>query len=488
MREGVKTRVALLGVASLALVACGGKIRDDGDGDGAGPGGPGEDAGAEVGFGFDAGLDGADADVVVPLPDAPTNVSPTAVALLGVTPENWAIVRDSSGALRAAPLDGSPSFVVAPSYVEARVFDHVAFADVGHGTLVAWSLAGGARTLSTSSSIVGAVASADGTRVAWLETHDGVDDYRVAFVDGSGAALVSSVPSSSPCTHARAGSVGGYAIESTCEPASPTYDVLGIDLARGAPTMNVAPSLYASVDASARWAFVVLAGRDGMLARLDGSAQNKVASDVSSMGVFVPDASAVLVPTGARNAIVRVDVASGSSSPLGVNGTISYGDVSPDGETVLVDSGGGILALSSTHAPATSRSIGAGVVVGTDQLVGPFAVHASFTADGGFALFERSGGLYALALDADAASSVPLVGATHVGAVLPSRGSQIVSSVIGTPIDLFVVDARKPSTPTHLGVLPARHDFGLTADRAHVVWIEASGANKGLNVAPLPAP
>jgi hypothetical protein len=480
-------RVVVLACAAAWVAACGGKIRDDGEGSIDDGSGGGHDAGLDgsVEVGLDAG---DDADGVVPLPGVPTTVSPTAVALIGVTPENWAIVRDSAGALVAAPLDGSTPTTLASAFKESRVFEHVAFAEISGGTLLAWSHVAGLHTLSTRSSIVGAVASADGSRVAWLETHDGTDDYRVAGVDGSGATLVSSVPSSSPCTHARAGAVGPYAIESTCEVGAPTYHLIDIDLDRAAPLVDVAPALYASVDSPATWMFVVVAGRDGVLARLDGGARSTVAHDVSSMGVFLPDDSAVLVPTGSANAIVRVDVASGTSSPLGVSGTIGYGDVANDGKTALIAGAGDALLLSSTDAPAVVKSIGAGKIVGTGAFVGPFEAHASFTADGAFVLFERAGGLSALALDADPTSAVSLAAATHVGAASTTSKAQVVFSLVGASNDLDVADARVPSSTSKLGALPTPHDFGLTADHRHVVWIETSGAKKGLNVAPLPAP
>jgi hypothetical protein len=75
-----------------------------------------------------------------------------------------------------------------------------------------------------------------------------------------------------------------------------------------------------------------------------------------------------------------------------------------------------------------------------------------------------------------------------VGAAAITSKAQVVFSLVGASNELEVGDARAPSTSSKLGGLPTPYDFALSNERRHVVWIEASGAKKGLNVAPLPAP
>ncbi len=469
----------------------------------------------DTGTGFDAPLDtGVDAG---PQPVGTQLQTGNSLTLWGVTSDGFAIYTDDvAQMLYAAPLGGGPAALIAPVSASRGTFYYgfttnkvaLMWSAIGQsslvGSLIVWSSAGGAHTLTTASRAFLAAVSSDSQHLVYLDhaTSQGTGDMLGAAVDGSGVTtLLAGLGDFQNCPPYPIFAGSNAAVVPHCD--NPDASFSGATVSAFAPPAwtrtDVFTNVYPGVNADPAGAQVLASGNAGLMVAPVGGGSSTLIDPIGAYGFFSSDGMSVLYNDN-NGALKRSPIASPAPVTLVAGGVFGLLGLSPDQssalsyqnfnpQTYLTD-----LDLASTVSPGPITVLSS---TATAAVPGSYTLGNSFTEDSSHALYYTNFNVmsYVGTLTAfDVNTSSPTVLGQNSTAAWASGPSKVVFSdnyvaLGGTSpaVDIESVDTATSSSPTHV-VGGANPQFYMSpaADQIVYTWSEQPGPRAGLYVVPVP--
>jgi hypothetical protein len=415
--------------------------------------------------------------------------------VLDTTADDFAIVKGSTGAM--APLEAHPLTGGAVQTIDAAYQKHVTQGKVVFswsavdanslaGTLVAWTSAGGAHPLSTSSTSYAASSSPDGQFAIFADnaTSDGLAfDLKVGKTDGSISAATSLTNRSAdtmscPAVFQFVASkwfVASCATDADAGVSNATID--SVDPTTGVTTSvatNVGMMSGFSLDSAGTHLFYIDALGKGQLLTLGSGTVAVDAAETITSGFLVPDGSAVIYATAA-GALKKATLGGGAPtlSTLVATNANQILATAPNNQLVLYSSsydsnnGGDLSLVQLTGTPAPVSLVATGFIYGD-----------AFTADSSFALYfdnpaaNLTADLHAHPTGAGAAQTIA-TGVWNEGALMGAKivyNDDFVSTGKNTGrADLKWVDVAAGGAPTLIAT-QAELDFIVSQSKKYVIY------------------
>jgi hypothetical protein len=463
------------------------------------------DGGATDAIADDGSDDAPDIDSGSPIG---TRIQSGAARLRGVTRDDFAVYSNAAGDVFAAPVAGGSAVkittIVEPAQVTIAgkaVFVWPTFNPSNFvGALTVWTAASGAKTLTTTSLVDQAAASADGAYVIYSANLNGsgtFGDLVLSKSDGTGAVTLVSGNDFDSCTPIL-GFAGGYAVATHCETAAPDGSTPPKTLSSYLLPAGTKTDLLNDVgffwnaDDSGSKIFTATAAGDGKVVPVTGGAATAIDTSVAS-GLISGDGTTVFYRTSA-SALKRSPVA--SAAPIALQST---------GVAIVrgISSGEGFLMFASKRDSSTDLTDLFLASLVTPGPAVPLVTTTTGAVYGDRFTSDATRALYYSAVDdvsqIGTLQALPVAGgnATTLGQAVwrnrASTGAKVVFNDNFTPLgdtpgraDLRVVDLAQSAAPTLLAP-QADVEFALAASRTKVVYTwNVTTAKGGLYVAPVP--
>ena len=429
-------------------------------------------------------------DPLAPPPiDSAAGAHGAELSLVGVTADDWAIVREAraeGGVVHALALDGTSAVEIDARSDVAVIRNRVVFSLAG-ARLTAWSPSSGAHVVSTAAAglDVAVAANAEGSKIVWGELHHGSAEtvaMMVASVDGTQPTVA--IAAIDPACRPRSVTRGARVLLDVCDPSRSVSTLQVIDTTDGLATPLVdSVSSWSVDDAGVSVAAIVKAPSGRLEAMVLPTSGDGPILDVGQtdgpLATILGDGSAVVF-TDRR--VVRVWLrATRTATTTGAAGML--GPIAPDGgRFVYSDLYGRGVATIDGRSPPLPLPLVTGDTLNAD----------AFTADGGAVVYLADPDPLSPLVGTPAVASVTtgarrLLGpaGTRVDRVVPTRGAQLVflARSPGAPAgDLCVVDATSGGSRR---LTERASDFAVDAERARVVWLEPRDGGPRVHVATL---
>ena len=372
---GVRVLGAGVALSVLAFAAnCGGSTDDGGPAADTGGGGtdtgPGTDTGGGSDVKTDGGGDTAKTDSATPDFTASLVAEGTfdPIQSAGMTTDDHFIAIDDKGNAVAIPIAGGAPITISDGAVTANVVTSgktvLVWKSVNKttsvGTLVVWTKATGAKTLSTTSILYEAAASDDGTMVVYADNARSagkVFDYSISKTDGTGVqkAVITNVMEDPAKCQAQSGFAGTKALLAWCSAdtgggdggVDAAVDVgLDADVGGDAGTPTAIPGTISMIDPS------------GTVTTLKSNAVPQYAESKDQTKVTL------LTQAGAYSVLTL----GGAETPIATG--VTFGGMFPEGNKVLyVDSAKDLYSATIGATPAPVK-LASGVGIFYNPIVG----------------------------------------------------------------------------------------------------------------------